>query len=49
MKILIMLIVMDVLIFALGSIYADQEVRKTDTSGDRFHMDRYGYYWKMGE
>ena len=49
MKVLIIVIAMDICIFALGSIFADKEIRITDTSATHFHLDRYGYYWKVEE
>jgi len=49
MKVLIIVILLDVFIFALGSVFADKEVRLEHTTDRHFHMDRYGYYWKVGE
>ena len=49
MKVLIIVILMDIFIFALGAIFADKEVRLEHTAEKHFHMDRYGYYWKVGE
>ena len=49
MKVLVIVILIDIMIFTFGSIFADKEVRLEDTRDRHFHMDRYGYYWKVGE
>ena len=49
MKILIIVIMIDIFIFSLGIIFADKELKIPDTKESNFHMDRYGYYWKVEE
>ena len=49
MKILIIIILMDIFVFSLGIIFADKELKKPDTKESHFHMDRYGYHWKVQE
>ena len=49
MKVLIIVIFMDICIFALGTIFADKEMRLEHTTDKHFHMDRYGYYWSVEE
>ena len=49
MKVLIIVIAMDICIFALGSIFAEQEHEVIDSKERSYHVDRYGYYWKVGE
>jgi len=48
MRVLIIIILMDIFIFTLGSIFADKEVRLERSADKNFRMDRYGYYWKVG-
>jgi len=47
MKILIFIILMDIFIFALGSIFIEDKHR--DVNVDGYHMDRYGYCWQVDE
>jgi len=49
MKIIVIIIIMDIFIFTLGAIFADREFRTSDTNSSNFHMDRYGYYWRIEE
>ncbi len=49
MKILIIIVLIDIFIFSLGIIFADKELKATDTKENNFHMDRYGYHWKVQE
>jgi len=49
MKILIIVILIDIFIFSLGAIFADREHEIVDNKQRNYHIDRYGYYWKVGE
>jgi hypothetical protein len=49
MRILIIVILIDIFIFTLGIIFADKELKTSDTKESNFRMDRYGYYWKVQE
>ena len=49
MKVLVMVILMDIMIFSFGSIFAEQEHEVIDSKKRSYHVDRYGYYWKIGE
>ena len=47
MRIIIIVILLDVFIFALGSVYAEKEHTVYDNKDRNYHMDRYGYYWQV--
>lgn len=49
MRVLFIIIIMDFFIFSIGSIFAEKEHTVYDTKNQDYHMDRYGYYWKVGE
>jgi len=49
MKILIIIILIDISIFTLGSIFAEKEHKIIDNQKQNYRMDRYGYYWKVEE
>ncbi|MCD6190827.1 MAG: hypothetical protein J7K14_04705 [Sulfurimonas sp.] len=49
MKIVIIIIIVDILIFTLGAIFADKELKTPDTNSSHFHMDRFGYHWRVEE
>jgi len=50
MKIVIMLIIMDFFIFAVSSIFVDNERQILKSKKQtQYHVDRFGYYWQVEE
>ena len=49
MKILVIVLLMDITIFAFGAVFAEKEHEVIDSKKRSYHVDRYGYYWKVGE
>ncbi len=49
MRILLIVILADIFIFTAGSIFADKKHKIIDNQKQNYHMDRYGYYWKVEE
>lgn len=49
MKIVFIIILMDIIIFTMGSLLSDKELLVYSTEGKQYHLDRYGYYWTFGE
>jgi len=47
MKILIFVILMDILIFGISSIFVED--KPSDSYKKEYFMDRYGYQWKVDE
>ena len=47
MKVIYFIIIMDFFIFTLGSIFAEKEHTVYSNTDRNYHMDRYGYYWKV--
>ncbi|MDA3907588.1 MAG: hypothetical protein PF437_00725 [Sulfurimonas sp.] len=49
MKILIIVILIDLFIFTTSLIFVDNERQVIEDQNQEYHMDRYGYYWRVHE
>ncbi|EDZ61886.1 hypothetical protein SMGD1_0920 [Sulfurimonas gotlandica GD1] len=49
LKILIIVILMDLFIFTISLIFVDNERQILEQQNQEYHMDRYGYSWKVHE
>ena len=47
MKVLIIVILIDILIFATGAVFAEKEHEIFDSQSRGYHVDGYGYYWSV--
>jgi len=49
MRVLLIIILIDFLIFTIGAIFAEKEHTVYDSQKRDYHIDRYGYYWVVEE
>jgi len=49
MRIVLIVILIDIIIFATGIYFSDKELVTYPTKGKKYNLDRYGYYWRLDE
>jgi len=48
-RIVFIIILIDIIIFTTGALFSDKELIVYPTEGKKYHLDRYGYYWRVDE